>query len=317
MTTIDMQTPKKKSKFEKLFTTRKGKRALFVLAIMLPFLIWMMIYMFIPLLSVFVYSFTDAKLAYDTFSFQQFYQFEKLFSNPTAVNSIVNTFKAAFIIMPIAFVLSLLTALGLNVLTDRIREFYTFIYFLPSIVSMTAVCLVWNWIYHEQYGLLNSIILSFGGTKVLFLKSQAIALFFLCVIDIWSIFGYYAVIIFANLRGIDPSLYEAAELDGANSINKFFHVTVPMLKNTLIFVAVMLTTHAFMFVTPSLLLTDGTPGTSTMTLLLYIYKQGITQGNIAYSSALSLILMIIILLVSLLQMYLTREKTVKPRRVKL
>lgn len=291
--------------------SRKAKRNCFVLAVLIPFAVWMLIYMLIPLASVIFYSFTDAKMAYDDFSFVGLYQFKKMFSNSTAIIAIWNTVKAAVIIMPISLVLALLTAAGLNALSDRFRSLYTFVYFLPNIMSMTAICLVWRWLYHDQYGIINAFLQFLGFEKQQFLKSSEQALFCLCIIHIWSVFGYYAVILLAAMRGIDKSLYEAASLAGANGLQKFWYVTLPMLKNQLLFVCIMLTTSAFMFFTPVKVLTDGTPGTSTMVMLLYIYQQGIQQGNIAYSSAMSLILMLIILFFSLVQWVLTRER--KPK----
>lgn len=295
----------------KAVLTRKTKRTCFVLAILLPFAAWMLVYMLIPLASVIFYSFTDAKMAYDDFSFVGLYQFEKLFTSPSAITSIWNSVKAALVIMPISLVLALLTAAGLNALSDRFRSLYTFVYFLPNIMSMTAICLVWRWLYHDNYGIINAFLQVLGFEKQQFLKSSEQALICLCVIHIWSIFGYYAVILLAAMRGIDKSLYETADLSGANAWQKFWYVTMPMLKNQLLFVCIMLTTSAFMFFTPVKVLTDGTPGDSTLVMLLYIYRQGIQQGNIAYSSAMSLVLMGIILCFSLLQWILTKERKAK------
>lgn len=288
--------------------TRKNKRMMFIMAVLLPFAVWMMVYMLIPLGSVIFYSFTDAKMAYSSFQMVGLYQYEKMFTNPTALISIWNTVKAALIIMPVSLVLAMLTALGLNALSERFRNLYTFVFFLPNIMSMTAVCLVWKWLYHEQYGIFNAVLEFFGFEKMQFLRSVSQALPSLCVIHIWSIFGYYAVILLAAIRGIDKTLYEVADVYGASALQKFWYVTLPMLKNQLLFVCIMLTTSAFMFFTPVKLLTDGTPGTSTSVLLFYIYQQGIQQGNLGYSSATSLVLMLIILFFSLVQWVLTREK---------
>ena len=296
--------------------TRKAKRNAFVLAVLIPFAAWMLVYMLIPLVSVIFYSFTNAKMAYDDFRFVGLYQFKKMFSNTTARISIVNSVKAAVIIMPISLAMSLLTAAGLNALSDRFRNLYTFVYFLPNIMSMTAVCLVWRWLYHNQYGIFNAILQFFGLPKQQFLQSSSQVLLCLCIIHIWSLFGYYAVILLAAMRGIDKSLYEAADIAGANALQKFWYITLPMLKNTLLYVCIMLTTSAFMFFTPVKVLTNGTPGTSSMVMLLYIYQQGIWQGDVGYSSAMSLVLMAIILFFSLIQWVLTKERKTKGYRTK-
>ena len=291
--------------------TRKAKRNCFVLAILIPFAVWMLIYMLVPLASVIFYSFTDAKMAYDDFSWVGLYQFKKLFSSSDAITSIVNSVKAALIIMPISLVLSMATALGLNALSERFRNLYTFAYFVPNIMSMTAICLVWNWMYHNSYGIINAFLNMFGIENQQFLKSAEQALFCLCVIHIWSVFGYYAVILLSAIRGIDHSLYEAADISGANAWQKFWYVTLPMLKNQLLFVCIMLTTSSFMFFTPVKVLTDGTPGNSTLVMLLYVHRRGIQQGDIAHASAMSLVLMAIILFFSLVQWVLTKERAPK------
>lgn len=303
----------RREKANKPLMKRKTKRTCFVLAVLLPFAAWMLVYMLIPLVSVIFYSFTDAKMAYDDYSFVGLYQFKKIFTTQAALTSIWNSTKAAAIIMPVSLVLALLTALGLNALSERFRSLYTFIYFVPNIMSMAAVCLVWRWLYHDNYGVINAFLQWLGFEKQGFIKSSEQALASLCVIHIWSIFGYYAVILLAAIRGIDKSLYEAADVAGANAWQKFRYVTMPMLKNQLLFVCIMLTTSAFMFFMPAKILTDGTPGDSTLVMLLYIYRQGIQQGNIAYSSAMSLVLMAIILFFSLVQWVLTKERTVKKR----
>lgn len=288
--------------------TRKTKRNCFVLAILLPFAAWMLVYMLIPLASVIFYSFTDAKMAYDDFSWVGLYQFKKLFSSADAIISIKNSVKAALIIMPISLVLSMATALGLNALGERFRNLYTFAYFVPNIMSMTAICLVWNWMYHSSFGIFNAVLNMFGFDNQQFLKSSQQALFCLCIIHIWSVFGYYAVILLSAIRGIDNSLYEAADISGANAWQKFWYVTLPMLKNQLLFVCIMLTTSSFMFFTPVKVLTDGTPGNSTLVMLLYVHRRGIQQGDIAHASAMSLVLMAIILFFSLVQWILTKER---------
>ena len=313
---MSVKTAEGKPEKKSFLKTRKGKRAVFAMTVLLPFAVWMMVYMLIPIVSVVYYSFTDARMGYDSQTFVGLYQFKKIFTNPVAMTSIKNSMKSALIIVPVSLVLSMLTALGLDRLSDRWSRVYTFAIFLPNIISLTAACLVWQWIFHSNYGVLNAFLNLFGIESQQFLKSPDQALASLCAIHIWSCYGYYSVILLAAIRGIDKSLYEAASLDGAGYWMQFFEVTLPMLKNTLLFVGIMLTTSAFMFFTPVQLLTNGTPGTSTYVMLFYIYQQGIQQGNIGYSSAMSLILMMIILFFSLIQWVGSAERQPKPKKKK-
>ncbi|MEG1752948.1 MAG: sugar ABC transporter permease, partial [Christensenella sp.] len=213
---------------------------------------------------------------------------------------------------PSTIVLSLLLAVALNAMTGRLREFFTFIYFMPSIISTVAISLVWRWLYHPSFGLINAILDLFGLTKQPFLTSSSQALICLCVVQIWCIFGYYAVVLLAAIRNIDKSLYEASSIDGANSFKQFFKITLPLLRNNILFVCIMSTTTAFMFFTPVKVLTNGTPGTSTQVLLLHIMNRGITNSDIGYASAMSMVLMLIILSFSVLQWVLTKERKARP-----
>ncbi len=298
----DNKKPKLKSK--------KGSR-LFLAIVLIPTLIWFLMFFIIPFISVIMYSFTDAHMAYSTFKFVGFKQYTTALSDPTFIIAMKNTIFAALIIMPTTVVLSIALAAGLNALSDRWRKYFTFVYFLPSIISTVAISLVWSWLYHKNYGLFNAILQMFGIDPQPFLGSADQALIALCVIQIWAIFGYYAVVILASIRGIDKTYYEAADIDGASSFAKFFKITLPLIKNTILFVCIMCTTVAFMFFTPVKILTEGRPGTSTVVMLFHILNKGIKESKIGYASAMSIILMLIIMSFSLVQWILTREKKVK------
>lgn len=312
MSNVSTVPAKQRRTPSKRFMKRSTKRNLFVLAVLGPTLVWFFIFMFLPIINIVIYSFTNAHMAYDSFKFVGLQQYIKMFTeDPIFPIAMRNTIVVALIVVPSTVVLSLLLAAGLNAMTSRWREFFTFVYFLPSIVSTVAISLVWRWLYHQNYGLINAILNLFGIKNQPFLASSDQALVCLCIIQIWCIFGYYAVVLLAAIRNIDISLYEAASIDGANGVQKFFRITLPLLRNNILFVCIMSTTAAFMFFTPVKLLTDGTPGTSTQVLLLHIMNRGITESNVGYASAMSLVLMLIILFFSLVQWVLTKER--KPR----
>lgn len=303
-------------KVKKSSKLNRGKNA-FLFCVLAPTFIWFLIFFVIPFISVFIYSFTNAHMAYSDFKFVGLAQYIKAFTNdPTFLISMKNTVVAAAIIVPVTVVLSVLLAAGLNAMGNKSREAFTFIYFLPSVISTVAISLVWNWLFSKSYGLFNAILNGLGFRSQPFLASSKQALICLCIVQVWSIFGYYAVILLAAMRGIDTSLYEAAEIDGATPFKKFIHVTLPMIRNNILFVCIMTTTVAFMFFTPVKILTDGTPGTSTMVMLLHIMKKGINNSDIGYASAMSIILMFIILLFSLIQWLVTSERKVKPEKQK-
>ncbi len=300
--------------------TKKAKlgkgRKIFLACVLIPTFIWFFIFFIIPFISVIYYSFTNAHMAYSDAKFVGLGQYIKAFSDSTFRIALQNTVVAAIIIVPFTIVLSILLAAGLNAVGNRMRQFLTFVYFLPSVISTVAVSLVWDWLYNKNFGLFNAILLALGFETQPFLTSASQALVCLCIVQIWAIFGYYAVILLASIRGIDRGLYEAAEIDGAGSLTRFFKITLPLIKNTILFVCIMTTTVAFMFFTPVKILTDGTPGTSTEVLLLHIMKKGIDNSDVGYASAMSIILMLIILFFSAVQWIITKERKVKPKHYK-
>ena len=293
--------------------TKKAKlgkgRKIFLACVLIPTFIWFFIFFIIPFISVIYYSFTNAHMAYSDAKFVGFGQYIKAFSDSTFRIALQNTVVAAIIIVPFTIVLSILLAAGLNAVGNRMRQFLTFVYFLPSVISTVAVSLVWDWLYNKNFGLFNAILLALGFETQPFLTSASQALVCLCIVQIWAIFGYYAVILLASIRGIDRGLYEAAEIDGAGSLTRFFKITLPLIKNTILFVCIMTTT-------PVKILTDGTPGTSTEVLLLHIMKKGIDNSDVGYASAMSIILMLIILFFSAVQWIITKERKVKPKHYK-
>ena len=293
----------------------KGRR-LFLACVLVPAFIWFLIFFIIPVISVVIYSFTNAHMAYSDMKFVGIDQYVKAFNDATFLISMKNTVVAAVVIVPSTIVLSILLAAGLNAMGNRMRQFLTFIYFLPSVLSTVAISLVWDWLYNKNFGLFNAILIALGFEGQPFLTSPDQALICLCIVQIWAIFGYYAVILLAAMRGVDKGLYEAAEIDGAGTLTKFFRITLPLIKNSILFVCIMTTTAAFMFFTPVQILTDGTPGTSTEVMLLQIMKKGVDNSDIGYASAMSIILMLIILFFSAIQWFLTREKKVKAKHYK-
>jgi multiple sugar transport system permease protein len=129
----------------------------------------------------------------------------------------------------------------------------------------------------------------------------------LILMAVWKNFGYHMVIFLAGLQGIPPHLYEAAHIDGANRIQSFFHVTIPLLKPTIFFVAIMTSISYFQFFAEPYIMTDGGPLDSTVSVILYMYRQGFKYFHMGYASAVAYILFIVIALFSLVQFRMNRQ----------
>lgn len=286
--------------------TRQTKRRLFVASALAPILLWFIIFMFLPILMVIFYSFTNAHMAYSDYSFVGLKQYTKMLFRDTLVpTSLWNTIKIVLYAVPATTVLSVLLAMGLNSVSERLSRFSTFAFFLPSIVCSTAICLVWKWLFNQHYGLFNAILEGLGLPPQPFLSSSSQVLPCLALMQVWSLVGYYGVILLAAIRSIDPSIYEAAEIDGANAWQRNLHITLPLIRQNTLFVSIMATTQSFMIFTPVKVMTDGKPGTSSMVLMLHIINKGISNSDVAYASCMSILMMVIILFISLIQWGLT------------
>ncbi|QIZ09318.1 sugar ABC transporter permease [Priestia megaterium] len=278
----------------------------FILVVLIPTAVWFFTFMFYPIFLTFKNSFTDANLAYSEESFIGLENYKRLLSDPTFHIALKNTIFAVLYIVPTTLVLSLAVALLLNSFNKKIRETFTLFYFLPVVTSMVALSIVWSWLYNPSYGLFNYLLNLVGLPTQGFLTSPKQALPSISAIQIWKDVGFYAVIFLAALRNIPKTYYEAATVDGANKFHIFRYITLPLLKPILIFVGIVSTIGAFKIFDPIKVITDGGPGNSTMVLVLYIIRQGITNSEIGYASAIAVVMFVIVLLVTLIQWFLSR-----------
>jgi multiple sugar transport system permease protein len=294
------------SKIKTVFEKEKFQSKFFILMVLIPTAIWFFTFMFYPIFLTFKNSFTDANLAYNEESFIGLENYRRMLSDSSFQIALKNTIFAVIYIVPTTLVLSLAAALLLNSFSKRIREAFTLFYFLPVVTSMVAISIVWAWLYNPSYGLFNYLLNLVGLPMQGFLTSPKQALPSISVIQIWKDLGFYAVIFLASLRTIPKSYYEAATVDGANKIHVFRYITLPLLKPTLIFVSIVSSIGAFKIFDPIKVITDGGPANSTMVLVLYIIRQGITNSDIGYASAIAVVMFVMVLFIIVIQWFLTR-----------
>lgn len=226
------------------------------------------------------------------------------------VKSVINSIYFTAVIVPVQSGLGLILALLVNRRVRGVNVFRT-IYFMPVVTSMVVISVLWRFIYDAQNGLLNSILswFSFGlftGTD--WLGNTSTAMPALIGMSIWQAVGIHMVIWLAGLQTIPGVLYEAAAIDGAGRWKSFRHVTWPGLRLTRIFVLITITIAAFGLFTQVDIMTNGGPLDSTASIVFYAVRQAYNQQNIAYGSAITLCLFMMVLSVALIQRYLTREK---------
>jgi multiple sugar transport system permease protein len=226
------------------------------------------------------------------------------------MKALVNTFVFVLVVAPVQGGLALGLALLIN---QRLRGINLFraIYFMPVVVSIVVVSLLWRFIYDGNNGLLNNLLgaLSFGLVpKINWLGDPSTALGSIMAMSIWQAVGFHMVIWLSGLQTISPTLYEAAAIEGASPWQTFRYVTWPGLRNTAVLVLIVITMQAFALFAQIDVMTSGGPLDSTQTIVFQAVERGYGKQDISGGSAISVILFVLVLSISLLQRWLTREK---------
>lgn len=228
------------------------------------------------------------------------------------MKSLFNTFYFALIIVPGQSGLGLALAVLINQRTAGVNIFRT-LYFIPVVVSIVVVSILFEFIYDGENGLLNSalVFITGGGVNpVDWMAQPSTAMPAIMAMSAWQAVGIHMIIWLAGLQTIPYSLYEAAAIDGANAWQKFRYVTWPGLRHTAVFVLVTITIAALGLFTQIDVMTQGGPLDSTTTVIFQAVRRGFHMQDIAYGSAISVVFFIMVLTVAIIQRYLTREKDV-------
>ena len=225
------------------------------------------------------------------------------------IRSIANILYFAVVVVPVQGGLALGLALLVN---QKLRgiNFFRAIYFIPVVVSIVIVSILWRFIYDGNNGLLNNLLgaLSFGRFQpVDWIGNQYTAMPAIIVMSIWQAVGFHMVIWLAGLQSIPSTLYEAAEVAGANKWQQFRYVTWPGLHNTFVFVLITITMAAFSLFVQVDIMTRGGPLDSTTTVIHQMVQRGFGKQDIAYGSAISVFFFLVVLAIALIQRYLTQE----------
>jgi multiple sugar transport system permease protein len=233
-----------------------------------------------------------------------------LASDVVFMKSLVNTLTFVVFVAPIQAGLALLLALLINQKLRGINIFRT-IYFMPVVVSIVVVSLLWRFIYDGNNGLLNSMLsgLTFGAFQpVDWLGNAGTALGAVMAMSIWQAVGFHMIIWLSGLQTISPTLYEAAEIEGSSKFQIFRYVTWPGLRNTAVLILIVITMQAFALFAQIDVMTNGGPLDATTTLVFQAVERGYGKQDISGGSTISVVLFVMVLLISLVQRWLTRER---------
>ncbi|MGG5359191.1 multiple sugar transport system permease [Enterococcus sp. DIV0213j] len=276
------------------------------LFILLP-VILLIVFAIIPILMALYYSFTNYNII-ETPHWVGLQNFERIFRDEFFLISLKNTVVYTLLYVPLGLIVALGTAILLNKKFKSVGLFRTFFY-LPVLCSSVATATIWYWLLNPQYGLINQLLRIVGINGPAWLYSSNWAMTAIVIMSVWMSFGGNMMIFLAGLQGINPALYEAADIEGANSWQKFISITWPQLSKTTFLVTTQLIISAFQVFDQAYMLTQGGPGNSTITLVYYIYNKGFGGLEMGYASALSFLLFLLIFVFSLVNMKFTNKET--------
>lgn len=278
---------------------QKRRDALVVLSFLMPNLIGFLVFTLIPVFATAFLSFTKWDLLGEI-QLVGLDNYARLLSSKRFGQAMANTLYYTVGTVP----LSIFLALCLSVLMNRkIRGIYLYrtIYYLPVVSSGVAIALLWKFIYADNVGLLATVFRMLGLESPKWITSTRWSMTSVIIMSIWKGLGGIIVLLLAGLQGISPSYYEAARIDGANGRQQFFRITVPMITPTLFFQVVMSIIGSFQVFEQTAILTEGGPGFSSTSIVYYIYTAGFQDLKFGYACAMSMILFLIILVVTVLQ----------------
>jgi ABC-type sugar transport system permease subunit len=280
-------------------------------AMVAPAVLLLAAFLIVPVILGFVLSFTNARLVSpEPIAFTGLDNFVRAFTaDPTFVRSVLNTFGFAVVVVPVQAGFGLLLALLVN---QKIRGAVAFrvIFFIPVVTSIVVVSILWKFLYQPD-GLINSFInsITFGAWQgTAWLNDPSTALAAIIVLSIWQAVGFHMLIWLSGLQTIPGELYEAARIDGAGAWRQFRDVTWPCLRPTRVFVLITITIAALGLFVQIDVMTQGGPVDATSTLVYHAVRMGYHQQQIGYGSALSLVFFVLVLVVALVQRFLTRDK---------
>lgn len=276
---------------------------------MVPSFIHMLIFIVIPIIIGLVISFYDYNPLSSTNSFIGFQNYVRLLSDEDFKVAFLNTFQFTFVTVALNIILALFFATIISQFhSNTTRSFFRMVLFLPCIAPMVATAIVFNRsIYPTTTGLLNMIRNAIGLSSVNWLGDPSKAMIAVIAYTIWVDVGYNTILFSAGIDGIPAQLYEAAELDGASEWKKFTKITFPLLGRTFQFVIVQtLISHFQMFAQFAVLLYKDGPNNSGLVLSRYIYKMAFEYKDMGYASAVSMVLFIVILIISVIEQKMTK-----------
>ncbi len=276
-----------------------------------PSLLVIFTFFFLPVIAALIMSFTDFDIyALGNLSYLRFVglrNYLRLLEDPLFWTSVKNTFYFVLAGGPLSVAVSLSAALLLNTKLIKFKGLFRVTYFLPVVTTLVAVAVIWRFIYHPRFGIINYVLGLIGLTPIDWLGDPAFSMPALILMAVWKNFGYNMIIFIAGLQNIPEDLYEAADIEGASAWQQFWSITIPQLAPTTLFISVITMIGYFQLFAEPYVMTQGGPLSSTLSVVLYMYQEGFRWWNIGYSTSIAFMLFLLILIGTVIQFRLQKD----------
>ncbi len=288
------------------------KRSLAAWVFVAPALVVLGVFFGLPVFAALLLSLTDFDLYaladWRNLRFVGFGNYTELLQTPLFWKSLGNTFYFVIVGVPLSIGVSLGAALLLNAPVARFRAFFRTALFAPVVTTLVAVAVIWRYLFHSSYGLVNWALGHVGIAPIDWLGDPQWAMPTIILLAVWKNFGYNMVIFLAGLQAIPQDLYEAARIDGASRRRQLWHITLPMLGPVLMVVGVITVAGYFQLFAEPYVMTRGDPLQSTVSVLYFMFEEGFRWWNLGRASAVAFLLFLIILAITAAMMRFGRRK---------
>ncbi len=283
----------------------KGKRQLAPYLFVLPNLLIFLVFVVFPALYGLVISFTRWDVISDPV-FVGVNNYISIFTSASFWETTFRTFVYVLSVVPLTYVLGLALALLLDT-KIKLRTVLRSFFYIPAMLSAVIIGVSWRWIFGDNFGIINYLLKASGGTPIRWLTTSTWAMVIVIAASVWSRAGYYMVIFLAGLQGIPEVYYEAARIDGASALQQFYRITLPLLRPTSLVVVVLCSIESFKVFDLIMTLTTGGPGRATTFLVQDIYRWAFQRGDMGYASAMSMVLLLILGLLTVIQFGISKR----------
>lgn len=269
----------------------------------LPCVLLLGVFVYIPLVSNFYYSAFQFSALSPTKQFAGFQNYQTLFSDPVIGTALMNNIWYCVISVAVQVLLALVIA---ALLEDKLLSMVSTVlrttYFLPVLISMTVVALLFSFVYQPKIGLINAALKFFGvKNPPAWTGDPKTAIFSAIIMSQWHSTGYTTMLFIVAIQGISIDLYEAAEIDGAGRLQRFLHITVPQVREMMFVTMVTTVTGAFLVFNDVYILTQGGPGNASTTLAVYMYRNAFNLDKMGYASTIAVMMLLICLVLAMIQ----------------